>query len=91
VSRETVTRTFLSAAITVATVLVVGVAAYTPAIAVTRHHHVVRRYPPPRVRAYPQQQIACTVLGCRPVPPGCDFYTRTYDIVVCPPGVEPFR
>lgn len=82
-----VTRKLLSAAITSATVL--G-AAYTPAVAATRHHHVVRHYPPP-VRSYPQQQIACTVLGCRPVPPGCGFYTRTYDIVVCPPGVEPFR
>jgi hypothetical protein len=87
VPRETIIRKLVSAAITCATVL--GVT-YTPAIAVPRHHHLVRRYPPP-MRAYPQQQIACTVLGCRPVPPECDFYTRTYDIVVCPPGVEPFR
>jgi hypothetical protein len=85
-----ITRKLLAAAISIATVLV-AVTAYTPAIAVPRHHHVARRYPPPRVRSYPQQQIACTVLGCRPIPPGCVFYTRTYDIVVCPPGVEPFR
>jgi hypothetical protein len=85
------TRKLLSAAITSAIAL--GVA-YTPAIAAPRHHHMVRRYrrlEAPPVRSYPQQQIACTVLGCRPVPPGCGFYTRTYDIVVCPPGVDPFR
>jgi hypothetical protein len=86
-----ITCKLLSAAITFANVL--GVA-YMPAIAAPRHHHVVRRYPrleAPPVRPHPQQHIACTVLGCRPVPPGCDFYTRTYDIVVCPPGIEPFR
>jgi hypothetical protein len=85
------TRKLLSAAITSATVL--GVA-YTPAIAAPRHHHMVRRYPgleAPPVRFYPQQRIACTVLGCNPVPPGCSTYERTYDIVVCPPGTEPFR
>jgi hypothetical protein len=83
-----VTCKVLSAAIAAATVL--GVV-YTPAIAAARHHHVVRHYPAPPMRSYPQQRIACTVLGCRPVPPGCDFYARTYDIVVCPPGIEPFR
>jgi hypothetical protein len=47
----------------------------------------------------PQTPIACTVLGCRPVPPGCGLAAgRTfsgsptgYDVVVCPPGVQPFR
>jgi hypothetical protein len=46
-----------------------------------------------------QPQIACTVLGCAPVRPGCGHTTgRTwsgapsgYDVVVCPPGVNPFQ
>ena len=47
----------------------------------------------------PQQQIACTVIGCVPVPPGCGQRPgRTWsgmptggDVIVCPPGVAPFR
>jgi hypothetical protein len=47
----------------------------------------------------PQQQIACTVIGCVPVPPGCGQTggkTRGGsptggDVIVCPPGVAPFR
>jgi hypothetical protein len=46
-----------------------------------------------------QQQIACTVLGCVPVPRGCgQTEGRTWsgmptggDVIVCPPGVAPFR
>jgi len=51
------------------------------------------------VRPQPQQQIACTVIGCVPVPPGCGQRPgRTWsgtptggDVIVCPPGVAPFR
>jgi hypothetical protein len=51
------------------------------------------------VRQQPQQQIACTVIGCVPVPPGCGQRPgRTWsgmptggDVIVCPPGVAPFR
>lgn len=52
----------------------------------TRHH---------QVRAVrPQRKIACTMLGCNSVPPGCEPVAgRTpggmptgFDIVVCPPG-----
>lgn len=47
----------------------------------------------------PQQQIACTVIGCVPVPRGCGQAPgRTSqgdptggDVIVCPPGVAPFR
>ncbi len=47
----------------------------------------------------PQQQIACTVIGCVPVPPGCGQRPgRSWsgtptggDVIVCPPGVAPFR
>ena len=51
------------------------------------------------VKPQPQQQIACTVLGCVPVPRGCGQRPgRTWsgmptggDVIVCPPGVAPFR
>jgi hypothetical protein len=51
------------------------------------------------VKRQPQQQIACTVIGCVPVPPGCGQRPgRTWsgtptggDVIVCPPGVAPFR
>ena len=47
-----------------------------------------------RVLRAPQQQIACTVLGCAPIPLGCyptAGYTiggipSGYDVIVCPPG-----
>jgi hypothetical protein len=47
----------------------------------------------------PQRQIACTVIGCVPVPRGCwQTPGRNWkgdptggDIIVCPPGVAPFR
>ena len=46
-----------------------------------------------------QQQIACTVLGCAPIPAQC---TRVacktpggrptgYDVIACPPGVWPLK
>ncbi len=46
----------------------------------------------------PPQHVACTVLGCQPVPPQCVPHeehtfggTPTgYDTIVCPPGVWPF-
>jgi hypothetical protein len=46
-----------------------------------------------------QALIACTVLGCIPVPPGCGRTagrTRSgspsgFDVIVCPPGVRPLR
>ena len=52
-----------------------------------------------RVKAAPPQQIACTVIGCVPVPRGCrPTEGRTWsgmptggDVIVCPPGVAPFR
>jgi hypothetical protein len=55
--------------------------------------------PKRRAVQQPPQQIACTVIGCVPVPPGCGQApgrTRTglpsgNDIIVCPPGVAPFR
>jgi len=49
--------------------------------------------------AQQQPHIACTVLGCIPVPPACgQTYGRTrsgiptgYDVIVCPPGVWPLK
>jgi hypothetical protein len=46
-----------------------------------------------------QRQIACTVSGCLPVPPGCgqipgrtiDGSPSGFDLIICPPGVQPVR
>jgi hypothetical protein len=56
----------------------------------SRAKHQVARQP---------EQIACTVLGCIPVPPECgQTYGRTrggiptgFDVIVCPPGVWPLK
>lgn len=81
-------KTFLAAIIAA---FLFGLAA-APAISAPRRHAV-------RQRPQPQERIACTVLGCQPVPPGCgSTYGRTlggtptgFDVVVCPPGIAPFR
>jgi hypothetical protein len=47
-----------------------------------------------RAKAQPPTQIACTELGCRPVPPGCtprpgrtwSGMPSGFDVVVCPGG-----
>ena len=47
-----------------------------------------------RARTQPQTQIACTELGCHPVPPGCtprpgrtwSGMPSGFDVVVCPGG-----
>jgi hypothetical protein len=46
-----------------------------------------------------QRQIACTVSGCVPVPRGCgqvpgrtiDGSPSGFDLILCPPGVPPYR
>jgi len=61
-----------------------------PALAKARHW---------RAPAQPQREIACTMIGCVPVPPGCwQRPARSWtgeplgmDLIVCPPGVAPFR
>jgi hypothetical protein len=57
-------------------------------------HHYLRSVPPQA-----QPYIACTVLGCAPVPRGClpvegktpGGIPTGFDVVACPPGVAPFR
>jgi len=52
-----------------------------------------------RAKAQPRSQIACTVLGCSPVPVGCvPRPGRTwsglpwgFDVIVCRPGARPVR
>ena len=56
-----------------------------------------------RVRAHARrvaspQRVACTVLGCQPIPAACmpkEEHTFSgiptgYDTIICPPGVWPF-
>jgi hypothetical protein len=56
-----------------------------------RHHAVTTAAPPARV--------ACTQLGCHPIPAACrpvpqltwDDLPTGYDAIDCPPGVSPLR
>ena len=67
----------------------------------SRTHHFVMKAPSHtrshtrahrRAAAAPQRQIACTMAGCNPVPPGChpepqryfSGMTTGFDAVVCP-------
>ncbi|HZP77043.1 MAG TPA: hypothetical protein VFB45_12935 [Pseudolabrys sp.] len=70
--------------------LILALATCGPALAKKRHHaRIVRSQP----------QIACTMNGCIPVPPGCwQEPGKTWtdeptgmDVIVCPPGVQPYR
>ncbi|MGA2894460.1 MAG: hypothetical protein ABSE22_16460 [Xanthobacteraceae bacterium] len=79
----------------IATLAIAAVMA-TAATAKSIHH---RRASHPVAEARQQNHIACTVLGCIPVPPECgQTYGRTrggiptgYDVILCPPGVWPLR
>jgi hypothetical protein len=52
-----------------------------------------------RTKAQPRSQIACTVVGCSPVPAGCvprpgrtwSGLPSGFDVIVCPPGGRPVR
>lgn len=82
---------------TIAFCLALLLAAVTVAEAATSRRH--RGSPRQHYAARTQPKIACTVLGCAPVPRGCTpTEGRTFtgmptghDIVICPPGVAPFR
>jgi hypothetical protein len=49
--------------------------------------------------APPSARIACTALGCQPIPAACtpvpgrtwSGWPTGYDVIVCPPGVSPLR
>jgi protein-S-isoprenylcysteine O-methyltransferase Ste14 len=54
---------------------------------------------PRRAKAQPPAQIACTVVGCIPVPAGCvpragrtwSGLPSGFDVIVCRPGARPVR
>jgi hypothetical protein len=58
-----------------------------------------KSYTQRRTKAQPRSQIACTVLGCSPVPAGCvprpgrtwSGLPSGFDVIVCPPGGRPVR
>jgi hypothetical protein len=78
----------IAAALLVSAAIAFGQTAY--AAKRPRHHHVT---------AQPQQQIACTVLGCMPIPAACTPVAGKtpggrptgYDVISCPPGVWPLK
>jgi hypothetical protein len=80
----------MKASIVVAAIAALALSGAADAKPAKHRRHVARQ---------PQQQIACTVLGCVPVPRGCwQTEGRTWsgmptggDVIVCPPGVAPFR
>jgi hypothetical protein len=58
-----------------------------------------KSYTQRRATAQPRAQIACTVVGCIPVPAGCvpragrtwSGLPSGFDVIVCPPGGRPLR
>jgi len=83
----------------VAGALCCGAGLVSPALAdpATTHsvHNKSRRVAAPQ----PPAQIACTVLGCMPIPRECEpvggktpsGLPTGYDVIVCPPGVWPLK
>ena len=71
-----------------------GLLALSSAAADARVHQRMHR---PAVAAQPQH-VACTILGCQPIPPACipkeehsfSGIPTGFDTIVCPPGVWPF-
>jgi len=83
--------------IAAAVLVAVAVLAAQPAFSAHRvRHHGVTHHAP---AAQPQPQIACTVLGCIPVPAACTPVAGKtpggrptgYDVIVCPPGIWPLK
>jgi hypothetical protein len=87
VTMEIPVRTSLLLAAVAVAALPAGTLAAKP---VHRHHPVQAAAP---------QRIACTVLGCAPIPAQCmpqggktlGGLPTGYDVIVCPPGVQPLR
>jgi hypothetical protein len=74
------------------------IASYSDALPRSHHRsHLPRSHA--TATAQPPSRIACTVLGCQPIPAACTPVPgRTisglptgYDVIVCPPGVWPLR
>jgi hypothetical protein len=68
--------------------------AVEPSAGAPRAHRTKQVRPPPA-----QPEIACTMIGCVPVPPTCrqtygvtaDGIPTGFDVLICPPGVQPLR
>jgi hypothetical protein len=86
---------FVRATILIAcTAALAGPPAYGAHTARTHHGHAAHA-----ARAAAPQQIACTVLGCMPIPAACTPVAGKtpggrptgFDVIVCPPGVWPLK
>jgi hypothetical protein len=91
--------TMIRSGLPVAAVLATGSLLASHSNALARSHqrsHLPQPHATATVR--PPSRIACTVLGCQPIPAACTPVpgkTRSglptgYDVIVCPPGVWPF-
>jgi hypothetical protein len=78
--------------------IAVAAIASSPASAKPYSHHRQKSAAATRYVAAQQRQIACTMLGCQPIPAACypkEGHSPTgiptgFDQIVCPPGVWPF-
>ncbi len=76
-------------------VAILTTAAATALTAESRH----RSHPPRHAATAPPARIACTQLGCQPIPARCrpvpqltwDGLPTGFDAIDCPPGVSPLR
>jgi hypothetical protein len=82
--------------------IAIGIAVATvaagPANARSHGHHQQKGAAAPKYVTAQPRQVACTVLGCQPIPAACypkEQHGPTgiptgFDQIVCPPGVWPF-
>jgi hypothetical protein len=74
------------------------IASYSDARA-RSHHRSHLPQPHAATTAQPPARVACTVLGCQPIPAACtpvpggtlSGLPTGYDVIVCPPGISPLR
>jgi hypothetical protein len=88
-----------SAALALAALLALAVLVPSSPLALARKQK--RSHSPAHrtVVTYGPARVACTVLGCQPIPAACTPVAgRTpsglptgYDVIVCPPGIWPLR
>jgi hypothetical protein len=88
---------YAALALTVLSAVATAVASSPFASARTPKRHHSSEHP--ATATQPPARVACTVLGCQPIPAACTpVPVRTwsglptgYDVIVCPPGIWPLR
>jgi len=86
-------------ALVISALLTAGILLAPASVACARSDRHPSHSSPQHTAAQPPARIACTVLGCQPIPAACTPVpgrTRSglpsgYDVIVCPPGIWPLR